>query len=149
MVIFAIGDILVIIGFSYKKFLVERTGIATGKINISNNVSVKDIKEQQLSLGGKDKQDSLVFTFEYSCSYQPNIGSIVLTGEVVFLEDPKVIKDIVKDWKKDKKVDHAVMKGILNNILSRCTIQSLILSQELSLPSPIPLPQVTEQIGKK
>ncbi len=136
---------MVIIGFSFTKFNVERKGIATGKLNISNNVIIKDVEEKQLNLGGKEKQDGLIFTFEFSSNYEPNIGSIALTGEVVSIEDPKVVKDIVKGWKKDKKVDPAFIKNIMNNVLAKCTVQALILSQDINLPSPIPLPQVTEQ----
>ena len=139
------GDVMVVIGFSFKKFDVERTGVPTGKINISNNVSIKNVEEKQLALGSKEPQDGLIFTFEYNASFEPNLGKITLVGEIVYIEDPKMVKDIAKSWKKDKKIEPSIMKGILNNVLSKCTVQALILSQELNLPSPIPLPQVTSE----
>ncbi len=140
-----LGGTLVIIGFSYKKFNVERKGIPTGKINISNNIVIQNVEEKQLSLGGKERQEGLIFTFEFTSNYEPNIGSIALTGEIVYMEDPKVVKEISKNWKKDKKLPPDIMKGIMNNILTRCIVQALILSQDVNLPSPIPLPQLSEQ----
>jgi len=136
---------LVVIGFSFTKFNVERKGLATGKLNVSNNVVIKDVEEKQLNLGGKEKQDGLIFTFEFTSNYEPNVGTIALTGEVVSIEDPKLVKNIVKGWKKDKKIEPAIIRNVMNNILAKCTVQALILSQEINLPSPIPLPQVTEQ----
>jgi len=135
------GDIMAILGFNFNKINVERGESVTGKINISNNVSIMDVKEQDLSLG-KDKQQALKFTFEFTSKYEPKLGSILLGGELMFLGDTKKTKEILDEWKKNKRVPKDVMTSILNTVLTKCNIEALILSQQVNLPPPIQLPRV-------
>lgn len=132
---------MTIVGFNFKKINVDRNGGAKGKVNISNNVSIKDVEKSELPFG-KGKQDGLKFSFEFISKYEPKVGSIVLGGELLFIEDPKKVKEIAEEWKKNKKLPGNVTAGILNTILQRSNILSLILSQEVNLPPPIPLPKV-------
>ena len=130
-----------IVGFGFTKLSAERREAAKGKIDINNNVAIKDIKEDNLSLG-KDKQDVIRFIFEFASKYEPNVGSILFEGELLYMEEPKKVKEILASWKKDKKLPKEIMAGLLNTILTKCNIQALILSQEINLPAPIPLPEV-------
>jgi hypothetical protein len=137
---------MAIIGFNFNKINVEKSEVGKGKVNISNNVAIKNIESKGISLG-KDKQDALRFTFEFTSKYEPKLGNILLGGDVLFLTDAKKSKEIVDGWKKDKKVPKDIMAGILNTVLAKCNIQALILSQEVNLPPPIPLPKV--KVGDK
>jgi hypothetical protein len=137
---------MAIIGFNFSKINVEKNEVGKGKVNISNNVAIKNIESKGISLG-KDKQDALRFTFEFTSKYEPKLGNILLGGDVLFLTDAKKSKEIVDGWKKDKKVPKDIMAGILNTVLAKCNIQALILSQEVNLPPPIPLPKV--KVGDK
>lgn len=132
---------MAIVGFNFTKINVERKDIQKGKINISNNVAIKDIKPTDISLG-KEKQNALKFTFEFTSKYDPKIGSILLGGDLMFLGDAKKIKETHEGWKKDKSVPKDIMTIILNTVLTKCNIQALILSQEVNLPPPVPLPKV-------
>jgi len=137
-----------IVGFNFNKVNVERKEAAKGKISISNNVAIKDIEQKELPFG-KEKQNALKFTFEFTSKYEPEIGAIVLGGDVLFVDDAKKIKEILDSWKKDKKISKEVMTSVLNNVLTRCNIQALILSQEVNLPPPVPLPKVKVETGEK
>ena len=130
-----------IVGFGFRKLSAERSEAAKGKIDINNNVTIKNVEEDNLSLG-KEQQNVVRFIFEFTSKYEPNIGAIVFEGELLYLEEPKKIKEILSLWKKDKKIQKELMGGLLNTILTKCNIQALILSQEVNLPSPIPLPKV-------
>lgn len=130
-----------IVGFGFTKLSAERNEPAKGKIDINNNVSIKDVVEDNLSLG-KDKQNVLKFKFEFTSKYEPSIGTILFEGEVLYLDESKKIKDILSGWKKEKAIPKEIMAGLLNTILTKCNVQALILSQELNLPSPIPMPKV-------
>ena len=130
-----------IIGFGFTKLHAEKGDTAKGNIDINNNVSVKDVKEDNFSLG-KDKQNVLKFIFEFTSRYEPNVGSVVLEGELLYVDDPKKAKEILSSWKKDKKLDKELMANLLNTILVKCNVQALILSQQINLPPPIPLPKV-------
>ena len=131
-----------IVGFGFTKLSAEKKENAKGKIDINNNVSIKDVLEENFALG-KDKQQNIIkFLFEFTSKYEPNVGNILFEGELLYMEEPKKAKEILADWKKNKKLPKDLMAGLLNTILTKCNIQALILSQQVNLPPPIPLPKV-------
>ncbi|MBI4452929.1 hypothetical protein HY637_05855 [Candidatus Woesearchaeota archaeon] len=131
-----------IVGFSFTKLSAEKGQTAKGKIDISNNVSIKDIQEDDFSLGKDKKQNVLRFVFEFTSKYEPDVGSILFEGELLYMEELKKSREILSDWKKDKKLPKELMEGLLNTVLTKCNVQALILSQQVNLPPPIPLPKV-------
>ncbi len=139
---------MTIIGFNFRDMKVSRKEGVKGQINIKNNVVITDIKEQDLSLGDKS-QSALKFMFEFSSKYEPNLGEIILEGDLLFMESSNKTKEILDEWKKTKKVPKDIVAGILNTVLSKCNIEALILSQKVNLPPPIPLPSVKQAEEKK
>ena len=137
---------MAVVGFNFTKIDAEKKEFVKGKININNNVSIKEVEEKDLFLGNQ-KQKVLSFTFEFISKYDPDIGSIRLIGEVLFMDDSKNVKEILDGWKKDKRLPKETMTNILNTILSKCNVEALILSERINLPPPIPLPKV--QVGQK
>ncbi|MDP7476100.1 MAG: hypothetical protein QF655_00510 [Candidatus Woesearchaeota archaeon] len=132
---------MTIVGFNFTKLEAEKKDMIKGKINVSNNVTISKVEEKKLAIGN-DKQKVLAFTFEFVSKYEPNIGSIKFTGDVLFMDDSKKVKEILDGWEKDKKLPKEIMPGILNTALNKCNIQALILSEQINLPPPIPLPKV-------
>ena len=132
---------MTIVGFNFLEMHVTRTEGAAGKINISNNVAIKDISERDLTLGS-DKQSGLKFTFEFVSKYEPKVGEIKLIGDVSYIGDSKEVKKILEEWKKSKKINKEIMTSILNTVLQKCNIKALILSQDVNLPPCLPLPKV-------
>lgn len=135
---------MTVIGVAFDKILAERKVNPQGRINISNNISIKSVEQSTLFVG-KDKQDALKFTYEYISSYEPNVAIIELLGSLVYVEEPKKVKEILQNWNKNKRLTPEIMKEVMDSVLNRCNIQAIILSKEISLPSPIPLPKVTVQ----
>src|SRR3989338_3766113 len=131
---------MAIVGFNFAKINVERKEVQRGKINISNNVAIKDVESTDISLG-KEKQNALKFTFEFTSKFEPKIGSILLGGDLIYLGDVKKVKEVLDGWKNDKSIPKDVMTSILNTVLTKCNIQALILSQDVNLPPPVPLPR--------
>ncbi len=136
---------MTIIGFNFKEIKVSKKEGVKGKINIKNNVVITDIKEQDLNLGDKS-QSALKFLFEFSSKYDPDLGEIILRGDLLFMESANKTKEILDGWKKSKNVPKDIMAGILNTVLSKCNIEALILSQKVNLPPPIPLPSVKTEV---
>lgn len=134
-----------IVGFGFTKLSAEKGEPSKGKIDINNNVSIKDVQEDSFSLGKDKQQDVLRFLFEFTSKYEPNVGSILFEGELLYMEEQKKAKEIIGNWKKDKKLPKEMMAGLLNTILTKCNVQALILSQQVNLPPPIPLPKVQMQ----
>lgn len=126
-----------VIGFSFDKIKVEKKNPPKGKVNITNNVGIKDVKD--LNIG---KQKGLSFEFEFTSKYEPQIAEIYLEGTVPFVGKPEQVKDIVKNWKKDKKIPKELLTPVMNTILNRCHIEAIILSQHAGLPSPLPMPKI-------
>ncbi|HHE36941.1 MAG TPA: hypothetical protein ENL16_03965 [Candidatus Woesearchaeota archaeon] len=137
---------MTVIGFSFTKMLVEKKNPVKGKVNINNNVGIKNLEETKLNINTKRK--ALKLEFEFSSTYEPNIGKILLTGEVIYLIDKDKAAEAVKNWKKNKKLEKDMLTTVLNNVLAKCNVQALILSKDMNLPPPIPLPKVGEKPRK-
>lgn len=141
------GDIMAIIGINLTKIDVEKKDVKSGKVNINNNISIKDIEEKDFSLGSA-KQKGLKFNFAFVCNYTPALGKIGLEGSVLFIGEESKVKDMKKKWDKDKKIDPTIMQAVLNAALGKCNIAALKLSDEVGLPSPVPMPRVSRGKGE-
>ena len=95
---------MTVVGFSFTKIEAEKSETRSSKVNIGNNVSIKEIKDANISLG-TEKQKAVKFIFEFKSSYDPAIGKIQLTGEVIYLESVDKIKKVTDEWQKNKKID--------------------------------------------
>jgi len=134
---------MTVIGFSFTKMSVEKDNPVKGKVNINNNVGIKNVEETKLNLNPDKK--ALKLDFEFTSTYEPNIGKIYLTGEVIYLIDKSKADDVIKNWKKNKKLEKDIMTNVLNNVLTKCNVKALVLSDYMNLPPPIPLPKVGDK----
>tara|TARA_Y100000310_G_scaffold326928_1_gene392536 strand:+ start:140 stop:547 length:408 start_codon:yes stop_codon:yes gene_type:complete len=132
---------MTVISFNFTKINAEKIKGIKGKLNISNNVSIKAVNSFDLKLG-KNKEKALRFDFKFESVYDPKIGNIEILGEVAYLGKEANIKEAEKQWKKDKKIPKDIVEEIMTSILSKCNIEALLMSKEIGLPPPIPLPKV-------
>ncbi|MEK6963183.1 MAG: hypothetical protein AABX70_02055 [Nanoarchaeota archaeon] len=131
---------MAIVGFSFTKMLAERKKPIKGKITINNTVTLVDVEENELPLEAKGK--SLKLMFGFSTKYEPEAGIIELSGEVIYLDEEKKIKEAFKQWKANKTLPNATTEEILNNVLAKCHIQAVIISRDISLPPPVAIPRI-------
>jgi len=131
---------MTIVGFNFTKLVAEKNRPVKGKINIKNNVAIKNISESKLAIDAKKK--ALKFDFVYTSSYEPGVGLIEIGGETIFLTDEKVAKETLSKWKKEKKASAQIMRDLMNHILTRCNVEAIVLSKDINLPAPIPLPKM-------
>jgi len=131
---------MTVVNFSFTKLLAEKKKVAKGKIDIKNNISIKDVSEAKMAIDAK--RTALKFNFLYEATYEPEVGKINLGGEVIYVLDKKVADDVMKMWKKDKKVKADFMTNLMNHILAKSNIQAVIMSRDINLPAPIPLPKI-------
>ena len=118
------------------------SGLQTGnqfKLNVLKVID-GDVEQEKIALG--KSEEVLKFNFEYVINYEPNVGKIAITGNILHMDEPKKIKEILDDWKKQKKLPKELAPRILNTILSKCNIKALILSQDINLPPHIKMPFV-------
>ncbi|MBR9676333.1 hypothetical protein GOV05_04965 [Candidatus Woesearchaeota archaeon] len=138
-----------IIGFNFTKISVEKKKPkAGGKVEISNNVMIKNVEESDLKLSSKE-QIAVRYEFEFETKYQPEYGHINLSGNLISLEKKDAARKAIKEWSKTKKMNPEMMKSILNTLLAKCHVQALVLSRDVNLPSPVPLPKVNVKEDKK
>lgn len=130
-----------IVGIQFNKIVVEKFNPVKGKVQVNNNVILKDVEKMDLQLGGS-KQAGLKFLFEFTANYEPKIANMTLNGALTFFEKPEKVKEIADGWKKDKKLAKELMSSVLNTILSRCNMEAIFFAREVNLPPPIPLPKV-------
>ena len=135
-----------IIGFNFTKIAAERNEGIQGQVNIKNNLAIKGIEKQDLSITSKD-QFGLKVSFEFTSKLEPNMGSITIHANVLMLETKEEGQKILAEWEKTNKLDDELMKQTFTFMLRRCTIKALLLAEDLNLPSPLPLPQV--QVGQR
>jgi len=136
---------MAIVGFNFTKIHVERKSAGSGKVNIGNNVSITDVKEEQLAFG---KQKAYRIGYSFTSSYDPDMGLIELSGDVVYIPEEKLGKtDMMKEWEKKKALPDEATHEILNAALKRCCIEALILAREVNLPNPVPMPGI--ELNKK
>lgn len=131
-----------IIGFNYSKIAVDKKTPITGKVEITRDLIIKDMKEEKI----QDKSAILV-SFEFNVAYEPKIASIDINGNVLYMTEEA--KSIIAEWKKSKKLSNEKMTyDVVNTILTKCDVKSLQLSEEMNLPPAIKLPRVVPKEEK-
>ena len=135
---------MAIIGFNYTKIHIEKNKVATGNISIRNNVQIKEVKKADFSLQAS-KQSCLVFSFEFTSKYEPEVATMVYAGEILFLDSEEKLAKILESWDKTKSVSPEVTREVINTALTKCNVQAIVMSQEMGLPSPVPLPRIEDR----
>lgn len=137
---------MVIIGVHITKIAAEKKPVSNvTRVGINNNVAVTNVEEKDLALGQQAKQGGLRFAFEFTCTYSPDVGTIHLEGDVLYLIALETAKNIKKEWDEKKKLSPELIEPVLNAALTKCNIEALKISQDINLPSPIPLPKVEKK----
>jgi hypothetical protein len=129
-----------IAGFNFEKIQAERSKDIKGKVNIKQDLTIKKVIEEKVPLSKSG--EAIKFYFEFKINYEEKIGSIILTGNVLYFDEPKKIKEIISSWNKNKKVPPEITTPVLNTVLFKCNIKALELSQDVNLPPHIPLPKL-------
>ena len=132
---------MAVVGFSFSKISAEKKKGMQDKVNINNNVSIKSVQEADLALGAA-KQKGVRFEFIFTSDYSPDVAMITLEGELLYVGQDAIVKEVLDSWKKEKKLSKSVTSEIFNNILSRCNVEAIVISREINVPPPIPMPKV-------
>jgi len=139
---------MAIVSFAFDKIEVDRKKTLEVPLKVRTNITIKDMKEEEITLTGGRKDLLLRFFFEYKVDYQTNQASVLLAGNVLMSGKRDELEKMVKEWKKTKKFDPNVSKDVLNNVFLRCNIKALSFEQEVGLPPHIVLPRLAQVKGK-
>ncbi len=130
-----------VVGFNFTRITAEKKIKPKGKINIRNNVSIKDVKAEEVAVTTDDREGVRV-SFEFVSAYDPDIGSIQLLADVLLLENQEKKKAIMDTWKDKKNIPNEFIEPLFNLVLRRCNVKALVLAEDLRLPSPIQMGKV-------
>jgi hypothetical protein len=135
---------MTIIGFNYKEISVKKKETVTGKVNITNNISIKEVTKEEIKIGQTPK-DGLKFKFEFKSLYEPKAAEIIMLGDLISIESEETVTSVLEQWKKEKKVNDEIMPVILNYIFAKCVVEAVLYSKSIGLPPPLPLPKVVQK----
>lgn len=127
-----------IIGFNLNKILVEKKENFQGKIEINQNIDIKNISEDSIPI---TKEDVLKIDFSFIINYSNNVAKLEFEGLLIIIPEKSEIKEILKNW-KDKKISDEIRVPLFNFIMSKCNIRALSLEDDMNLPYHIPMPKI-------
>jgi hypothetical protein len=106
------------------------------QVNISNNSTITSVRREP---------QNLTVGFVFTTNYEPNIGSVVIEGEVTVEDEKTILDDAYAKWEKTGKTNlpKDVAEKIHNSIITNCLVEAAVLARDLRMPPPIPAPQVS------
>ncbi len=131
---------MTIVGFNFSKIHAEHKKAAKGDLKIGTNIRFDGVDQTKLAFD--NERAAVKVTFTYGVSYEPAIGVIQLQGDVLFMQEKKVIDVIIKGWEEKKALPKKISTALVNAIMQKCTIQSIIMARDIGLPPPMPMPKV-------
>ncbi len=137
-----------IVGFNLNKVLAEKTNQLKPGITIKNDLEIKEVSKAAIDMGSKS-EEIIRLDFEFIAEYQPEIGRIILLGEVLYMDKEKEIKRILDNWKKTKIVEPELFSRIMNSVLMKCNIKALNLALDVNLPPHLNMPLIVQGEVKK
>lgn len=131
---------MTIAGFTFTRLLAEKKSSGRGRIDINTNIAFVAAEEIDFVMGA-NKQKGIKILFEYRNTYTPDIGAVIILGEILYLSDQKHHDELMKSWKKDKKFSDDVMAELFDVVSIRGCVQAIQLTSTVGIPPPIPLPR--------
>jgi hypothetical protein len=129
-----------IIGFSLSKILIQRKEKFQGKLEISQNIDIKEVEKEKIPIS---KDEAVKAQFSFIINYSEDFAKLEFTGYVLLMPEKDELKEILKSW-KDKKLPDEIRVPLFNFIMSKCNIKALTLEDEMSLPLHIPMPRLNQ-----
>ncbi len=131
---------MTIVGFNFSKLFAQQKKATKGNLKISTNVKIESVDKTNLAIG--KERSTVKISFTYNVMYDPDVGSLELQGDVLFMQEAKIIDELLNDWEKQKSLSKKFSSAIVTQIMQKCTIQALVMTKDIGLPPPIPLPKV-------
>jgi len=135
-----------IIGFNLTKISVERKEQIQGKLNINQNIDIRDIKKEKIPIS---ESETLKISFLFKINYSDDVAKLEFEGNVITLPEKEELKTFLDSW-KNKKIPDQTRVPLFNFIMNKCNIKALNLEDDMALPYHIPMPRINpEQQGQE
>jgi len=129
-----------VIGFSLQSISGSVEEVIEGgkEITVNSTPKIDSIEKKDIDMPGMDNVINVKFTFK--TVYEPKIGDITITGEILY--QAADAKAVIKQWKDKKTVDQNLYLDVTNTLLRKCLAKAVMLADELRLPQPVSFPMV-------
>ncbi len=128
-----------VIGMQITKIEATRKGDPKPGFKVESTPTIMSVEEKELPALGKDKVLNVGFSF--AVDYKPDIATLKINGEILFLEEGE--RKAIKMWAKNKTLPEQMMIELYNTIFRKGLIKALVLSEDMQLPPPLQIPIVT------
>ncbi len=129
-----------VIGMQITKIEAHRKNNPTPGFKVESTPTILAVEEKDLPAIGKDGK-ALAISYNFSVEYKPDIASMKIFGEILFLEEGE--RKAMKMWAKSKTLPEEIMIEIYNTIFRKGLLKALVLSDDMQLPPPLQVPIVT------
>lgn len=134
---------MTVVGFNFSRIHAQQKKAVKGDVKIGTNVKIDNV--QKTNMVFDQTRSTIKVSFTYSVTYSPEVAEIQLQGDILFMQEQKLIDAVLKEWDEKKKVSARLSGILMNAIMQKSTIQAIVLSRDLGLPAPVPLPKVQQQ----
>ena len=131
---------MTIAGFTFNRMLAEKKAPSRGSVSISTNIGLISAEEIDFVMG-TTKQKGIKIIFDYRNTYTPDLGMLIISGDILYLSDQKRHDELMKEWGKSKTFPPEMTAKLYDQISLKSTVQAIMLSSTVGLPPPIPLPR--------
>ena len=132
-------DNMAILGINYTKLDVDAKNIPYENLSINTTPKIEAVNKTQINTG-KNSIPILVVDFSFNSVFKPDIGSIILKGNVIF--QPKDEEKSLSQWSKNKRMLPEEEVEIINYLFMKASPFALFLSEIFRLPPIISLPRM-------
>ncbi len=133
---------MAIVGLSINKIAGERKEVELkGEMHLTSTHTITDIREEDNIVLGKK---ILAVDFTLSTEYSQSVGTISLAGQLLYLAEEEMRKEVLRQWKA-KKMPDAFGAEIITAIYRKGLLLAAQLSIELQLPPPVVIPMPQKQ----
>lgn len=136
-------DVMPVVAVAFRRIIAERRepkGQLTS-LDIDSTPKIINVAEKELAVF--ENTPSVVMDFDFQTLYQPALGEIRLTGELVYTT--KDAKKLVKDWEKNKQLPQDVDAEVKNFLFRKCLTLAINISEQMQLPPPLGFPIIQPQ----
>ena len=134
------GVYMTIAGFNFTRLLAEKKAQMRSEISINTNIAVVSAEEIDFVMGS-NKQKGIKVTFDYRNAYTPDLGTLIIGGEILYLSDQKKHDELMKGWGKNKKFPEDITAEFFDMISVKASVEAIHLATTVGLPPPVPLPR--------
>lgn len=132
-----------IIGFNLTKILIEKKEKKPEKLEINQNIDIKDIKKESIHI---TDEEVLKISFILTINYSEEYAKLEFEGNIITIPKKEELEELLKEWKKNKIPDNFRIP-LFNFIMSKCNVKAISLEDELGIPIHLPLPKL--KLGNK